>query len=126
LALRGLAAPSRVVVLPAFSTRRAAEGAGGFRVGVVGIVGLAIGALLAARGALAAEELKPGLGADATAANCSACHTSDYIVMNSTFLTPQAWTAEVTKMRSAFGAPIDDATAAEIAAYLAANYSVTP
>jgi mono/diheme cytochrome c family protein len=88
--------------------------------------GVAMIALLAARGVLAAEALKPGPGVDATAATCSACHTSDYIVMNSTFLTPAAWQAEVTKMRSAFGAPIDDATAAEIVAYLAKNYAVAP
>jgi hypothetical protein len=29
-------------------------------------------------------------------------------------------------MRTAFGAPIDDATAAQITAYLAAHYAVTP
>jgi hypothetical protein len=46
--------------------------------------------------------------------------------MNSTFLTPAAWQAEVTKMRSAFGAPIDDKTVAEIVAYLAAHYAVAP
>jgi mono/diheme cytochrome c family protein len=88
--------------------------------------GVAMIAFLAARGALAADTLKPGPGEDATAASCSACHTSDYIVMNSTFLTPAAWQAEVTKMRSAFGAPIDDTTAAEIVTYLAKNYAVTP
>jgi hypothetical protein len=55
----------------------------------------------------------------------AACHTTDYIVVNSVFLTPEAWKAEVTKMRSAFGAPIDDETAAEITAYLASNYAVT-
>jgi hypothetical protein len=44
--------------------------------------------------------------------------------MNSVFLTPDGWKAEVTKMRSAFGAPIDDETAAEITAYLASNYAV--
>jgi hypothetical protein len=68
--------------------------------------------------------LKAGAGADAAGAYCNACHTSDYIVMNSVFLTGAQWTAEVTKMRKAFGAPIDDATAAEISAYLAANYAV--
>jgi hypothetical protein len=45
--------------------------------------------------------------------------------MNCVFLTPEAWKAEVTKMRSALGAPIDDETAAEITAYLASNYAVT-
>jgi hypothetical protein len=78
-------------------------------------------------GALAADAaLKPGPGDDATSATCSACHTSDYIVMNSAFLTPDAWKAEVTKMRSAFGAPIDDETAAAITAYLAKNYAGPP
>jgi mono/diheme cytochrome c family protein len=88
--------------------------------------GVAMIALLVARGAPAAGALKPGPGEDATAAACSACHTPDYIVMNSTFLTPAAWQAEVTKMRSAFGAPIDDKTVAEIVAYLAAHYAVAP
>ena len=68
--------------------------------------------------------LAPGAGADVTGAYCNACHTSDYIIMNSLFLTGAQWSAEVTKMRKAFGAPIDDATAAEISAYLAANYAV--
>jgi uncharacterized protein (DUF697 family) len=44
--------------------------------------------------------------------------------MNSRFLTADAWRAEVTKMREAFGARIDEATAGAIIAYLAANYSV--
>jgi hypothetical protein len=44
--------------------------------------------------------------------------------MNSPFLTAEAWKAEVAKMRSAFGAPIDDETAAEITAYLATNYAM--
>jgi mono/diheme cytochrome c family protein len=70
--------------------------------------------------------LKPGTGDDLAQAFCSACHTSNYIIMNSPFLTPDAWKAEVTKMRSAFGAPIDDATAATIVAYLAKNYAVAP
>jgi sulfite dehydrogenase (cytochrome) subunit B len=84
-------------------------------------------ALLACRGAVADEapaSLKPGAGADATSGYCNACHTSDYIIMNSMFLTPAAWKAEVTKMRTAFGAQIDDDIAAEITAYLAANYAV--
>jgi hypothetical protein len=43
--------------------------------------------------------------------------------MNSPFLTPDQWKAEVAKMRSAFGAPIDNNVAATISAYLAANYA---
>jgi hypothetical protein len=86
---------------------------------------MAMVGLLGSWGAMAAETLKPGPGDDTTSAVCAACHTTDYIVMNSVFLTPEAWKAEVTKMRSAFGAPIDDETAAEITAYLANNYAVT-
>jgi mono/diheme cytochrome c family protein len=83
--------------------------------------------ILACHAALAEDApapLKPGPGEEATSANCNVCHTSDYIVMNSMFLTAAAWTAEVTKMRTAFGAPIDDSTAAEITTYLAAHYAV--
>lgn len=87
---------------------------------------LACNAALMCNAALADEPaaLMPGAGADVTGTYCNACHTSDYIVMNSTFLTGDQWKAEVTKMRKAFGAPIDDAAAAEISAYLAANYAV--
>jgi hypothetical protein len=42
--------------------------------------------------------------------------------MNSRFMTPEVWKAEVTKMRAAFGAPIDDDAANEILAYLVANF----
>jgi mono/diheme cytochrome c family protein len=86
-----------------------------------------LGALVC-QGALADDipaPLKPGAGDDVTSANCNVCHTSDYIVMNSMFLTPDQWKAEVTKMRTVFGAPIDDATAGQIIAYLAAQYAVT-
>jgi mono/diheme cytochrome c family protein len=83
-------------------------------------------AVLAGGGARAADgpyPLKPGAGQEATSGYCNACHTSDYIVMNSMFLSPAAWKAEVAKMCSAFGAPIDDDTAAAITAYLAENYA---
>ena len=90
-----------------------------------GAVILGLG-LLAGHGALAADTpmpLKAGAGAETTAAYCNACHTSDYIIMNSPFLSPAAWKAEVAKMRATFGAAMDDAVAAEIAGYLAANYA---
>lgn len=73
-------------------------------------------------GAQEAAALKPGPGQDVTQTVCGACHTTNYIAMNSPFLTAAAWTAEVAKMRTAFGAPMDDAQAAEIVKYLAANY----
>lgn len=85
-------------------------------------------ALLLATPALADEAvpLKPGPGLDAVQASCGTCHTLNYIRMNSVFLTPDAWKAEVTKMRSALGAPIDDDTAATIIKYLSTNYAAQP
>jgi mono/diheme cytochrome c family protein len=67
-------------------------------------------------------KLKPGPGLDKVEANCGACHSLVYIQMNSPFLNAAAWNAEVTKMIKAFGAPISDGDAKDIAAYLAANY----
>jgi len=77
-------------------------------------------------GAAVAQEkpvtLKQALGLDKVEANCSGCHSLDYIVMNSPFPNAALWGAEVTKMISAFGAPIDEATAKAITDYLAKNY----
>ena len=67
-------------------------------------------------------ELKKAPGLDQVEANCSGCHSLDYIVMNSPFPNAALWDAEVTKMIKAFGAPIDEADAKEIAAYLKKNY----
>jgi sulfite dehydrogenase (cytochrome) subunit B len=67
-------------------------------------------------------ELKPGAGLDKVEANCSACHSLDYILGNSPFMNRQVWDAEVTKMIKAFGAPISDADAKVIVDYLVVNY----
>ncbi len=85
-------------------------------------------ALFAAFPALAQEPvpLKAGPGRDAVTTSCSVCHTLNYIRMNSVFLTPDAWKAEVTKMRTALGAPIDDDTANTIIKYLSATYAAAP
>ena len=76
----------------------------------------------------AAEEqpikLKKAPGVEKVEGNCAACHSLDYIRMNSPFLNAAGWDAEVTKMIKAFGAPIDDADAKIIADYLKANYGV--
>ena len=94
-------------------------------VSIIRMVVVAGLALTMGRVALADEPapLKQGAGAETTANYCGACHTTDYIVMNSVFLTPATWKAEVTKMRNAFGAPMEDQVAEEITAYLAANYA---
>jgi mono/diheme cytochrome c family protein len=76
----------------------------------------------------AAEEqpinLKKAPGFEKVEGNCAACHSLDYVQMNSPFLNAAGWDAEVTKMIKAFGAPIDDADAKVIADYLKANYGV--
>jgi len=54
--------------------------------------------------------------------NCGACHSLDYIQMNSPFPNAAMWDAEVTKMIKAYGAPIMDADAAKIKDYLTKNY----
>jgi mono/diheme cytochrome c family protein len=67
-------------------------------------------------------ELKKAPGLDKVEANCGACHSLDYIQMNSPFMNAATWDAEVTKMIKAFGAPISDADAKAIADYLKQNY----
>ncbi|MGE0750631.1 MAG: cytochrome c [Variibacter sp.] len=78
-----------------------------------------------ASSALAEEkpvELKKAPGLDKVEANCAACHSLDYIIMNSPFPKAATWDAEVAKMIKAYGAPIDDADAKAIAEYLKQNY----
>ncbi len=57
---------------------------------------------------------------------CSGCHSLDYIRINAPFMNRQAWTASVTKMVQAFGAPIQQPDQAAIVDYLAANYGAPP
>jgi mono/diheme cytochrome c family protein len=84
---------------------------------------IALAAAMIALPATAAEvKLKPGAGLDKVEGNCGACHSIAYIPMNSPFLNAAGWSAEVTKMIKAFGAPIEDADAKAIADYLAKNY----
>ncbi len=86
------------------------------------------GALLAAGAAFAQEskvQLKDGPGRDKVNA-CLACHSLDYIQMNSRFLDKAGWTASVNKMINAFGAPIAKDDVEAIASYLAQNYGKPP
>lgn len=86
---------------------------------------LVVAFALAATVVYAAEQrvaLKEGPGRDKVEANCTGCHSLDYIQGNSPFMNRQTWEAEVTKMIKAYGAPIADADAKEIADYLARNY----
>jgi sulfite dehydrogenase (cytochrome) subunit B len=67
-------------------------------------------------------KLKDGPGKDKTAANCVACHSLDYIQMNSPFPDRKLWEAEVNKMIKVMGAPISQDDAKEIIEYLTRNY----
>ena len=67
-------------------------------------------------------DLKKAPGLDMVENYCAACHSLDYIQMNSPFPSPALWDAEVTKMIKAFGAPISEADAKTIADYLKKNY----
>jgi mono/diheme cytochrome c family protein len=68
--------------------------------------------------------LKRAPGLDRVEANCGACHSLDYVQMNSKFLNAAGWDAEVTKMINPFGATVDPADARIIADYLTANYGM--
>lgn len=67
--------------------------------------------------------LKKAPGVEKVEGNCAACHSLAYVPMNSPYMTPAQWEAEVNKMISVMGAPIDDADAKIIKDYLAKNYS---
>ena len=86
---------------------------------------IALVAAVLAVPALAEEkliDLKKAPGLDKVEGNCGACHSLDYIQMNSPYPNAALWDAEVTKMIKAFGAPITESDAKEIADYLKKNY----
>lgn len=86
---------------------------------------LAAAILLAAGTAWADEqsvELKNAPGRDVVEQNCAACHSLDYIPMNSPFLDRPKWEATVKKMMGPYGAPIEEKDVPAIVDYLAKNY----
>jgi hypothetical protein len=90
-------------------------------------ISIAVMTAIMAMPAAAAEKpvrLKQAPGLDKVESNCGACHSFDYIPMNSPFLNAAGWDAEVAKMINAFGAPIDQADAKAIADYLKKNYGI--
>ncbi len=88
------------------------------------LVAMTICALAATAVAAGEEKVKliDGPGVDKVRANCVACHSLDYIPLNSPFLDAKGWEAVVTKMNKAFKAPIKPEDAAPIAEYLAKYY----
>ena len=69
-----------------------------------------------------AVHLKQAPGVEVVEGQCGACHSLDYIPMNSPFPNAALWDAEIGKMIKAFGAPIDEADAKAIGDYLKKNY----
>lgn len=66
--------------------------------------------------------LKPGPGAALAVANCSACHSVDYIITQPS-LTPAQWRANVLKMQKVFGAPLTTNLVDGLVDYLSTAYS---
>ncbi len=69
-------------------------------------------------------QLAPGPNQELASANCSACHSADYLFTQPRGLPSPAafWTAEVVKMRGVYGAPIEQADVAKLVEYLVAAY----
>ena len=81
--------------------------------------------LLVASAALGDErqvQLRDGPGKDLVVANCTLCHSLDYVPMNSRFLDRKGWEGSVNKMIKVMGAPISPEDAAKIVDYLASEY----
>ncbi len=90
---------------------------------LVFVLGLSVAAV-----ALAQEskvQLVDAPGKD-KAMQCIACHSVDYIQMNSKFMDKAGWTASVNKMIKVFGAPIPESDVEPIATYLAQHYGKAP
>lgn len=69
--------------------------------------------------------LKAAPGADLAIANCSLCHSADYISTQPR-LTRVVWKAEVTKMQQKYGAPISTNNVDALVDYLTKNYGKEP
>jgi hypothetical protein len=80
---------------------------------------------LPAQGGEQSIKLGGGTQARLVQLRCSSCHSLDYILMNSPFLTRTAWEAEVRKMMKAMGAPIPESDVAPIVDYLTRYYGAS-
>jgi hypothetical protein len=67
---------------------------------------------------------KPGPNLELVKANCTGCHSSDYVNTQprGAKFKKDFWQAEVTKMIKVYGAPIEDADIPKIVEYLTATY----
>lgn len=69
-------------------------------------------------------QFKPGPNLDVVQANCTACHSADYVQTQprGPKFGKDFWTAEVNKMIKVYGAPIDANDIPKIVEYLATTY----
>lgn len=69
-------------------------------------------------------QFRPGPNLDVAVANCSGCHSVDYMHTQPRGLkfTKDFWTAEVNKMIKVYGAPIEEADVGKIVEYLTATH----
>jgi sulfite dehydrogenase (cytochrome) subunit B len=68
------------------------------------------------------ERLKPVSGSELATAQCTACHSIDYISTQPPGKPLAFWKAEVEKMKKVYGAPIPDEQIEPIAQYLTRAY----
>jgi len=87
------------------------------------IAALLMGTVALALAQEAKVQLKDAPGKEKAGA-CVACHSVDYIQMNSHFMTKAGWTASINKMINVFGAPVAKEDVDALATYLAQNYGV--
>lgn len=66
--------------------------------------------------------LADGPGRERVQAICAACHSLDYIVMNSPFQDKAGWEKTVRKMINVMGAPLSNDDVDAIVTYLDAQY----
>ncbi len=86
------------------------------------LASLAVLAALTAGAQESSFQLAEGVGKENVIAHCSACHSLDYIQMNSPFPGRKLWEAEVNKMIKAFGAPIPQEEVGALVDYLTRHY----
>lgn len=87
----------------------------------------AVAVLLAAAPASADEtriQMRDGPELMTLVANCSGCHSLDYVQMNSRWAKRAGWEAEVKKMVTVMGAPVSPEDQAKLVDYLTREYGV--
>jgi cytochrome c5 len=70
--------------------------------------------------------LTEGAGLTQVQANCSMCHSLDYILMNSPFQDKAGWEKTVNKMVKVMGAPLPADDIAVVVTYLVSHYGKEP